>query len=266
MCTKNYILLNRNLLINDLWNSEPFTRGQAWVDLLLNTNWKDNPAFIKGVQIPVKRGQCCRSVKQLAIRWKWSEGKVKRYLDLLVSLDQITYETCGKNGAVNGAQKTGLTTLITITNYNTYQINGAVNEAQTERKQSADEAQTETYKKDNKVEDVKELLLLPKCDVLTAAFNRKRDYITQKFPHVDPDFELQKLLDKYGGKPILDPSVLVNNWIELLPKEPRNGRQGTTGSTKGTGSKAGSFGSGIDGSPKPAGYFAGDLKDRSDEW
>lgn len=154
---KNWISLNRSLLLNEMWKAEPFTKGQAWVDLLLMANHTDCIPLIKGVAIPVKRGQLCRSMKQLAVRWQWSEGKVKRYLNLLSGLSQISFQNWLKNGAVDSAGKTGVTTLITVTNYNLYQKNGAVNGAQTERKQCGDGAETATVNKENKDNKEKQL-------------------------------------------------------------------------------------------------------------
>lgn len=34
MTTKGWVSIHRQLCENDLWLSEPFTRGQAWVDMI----------------------------------------------------------------------------------------------------------------------------------------------------------------------------------------------------------------------------------------
>jgi hypothetical protein len=39
---EGYCKLNRKLFDNELWLLEPFTKGQAWVDLFANANFKDN--------------------------------------------------------------------------------------------------------------------------------------------------------------------------------------------------------------------------------
>jgi DNA replication protein DnaD len=135
---KDWIRLNRSLMLNELWKKEPFTRGQAWVDLLMMANWKDGIALVKGIKIPVKRGQLCRSMKQLSIRWKWSVGKAKRFLDLCSELEQLSFKTWSKNETENETQKNGITTLITITNYHKYQGDGTDSGTQTERRRNAD--------------------------------------------------------------------------------------------------------------------------------
>ena len=142
---EGWIKLNRGLLDNELWVSEPFSRGQAWVDLLLLANHKESYFIKRGVKIIVKRGQIGRSVKALSGRWSWSMGKVNRFLNLLENENQI------------GISKTNITTILTVIKYDSYQQ--GVN--QTEIKQKPNGNQTETYKNDNNVkneEEVKEVV------------------------------------------------------------------------------------------------------------
>lgn len=109
MAHEGYIKLYRQLLDNDLWKDKPFTKGQAWVDLLLKANYADKTCKIKGKMITIKRGQLLRSADQLASDWGWSRGKVMRFLREL--------ERTG-NSTANG---TAYGTLITIENYETFQ-------------------------------------------------------------------------------------------------------------------------------------------------
>jgi len=104
-----YIKLYRQLLDNPLWKEKPFTKGQAWVDLLLKANYKDKTVEIKGKIITIKRGQLLRSADSLARDWGWSRGKVIRFLK---ELDDTA------NGTADG---TPYGTLITIENYETFQ-------------------------------------------------------------------------------------------------------------------------------------------------
>ena len=106
---EGWIKLHRKLIDNRLWLSEPFTRGQAWVDMLLLANHQDSFFRIRGVRVDVKRGQIGYSIPKLAERWKWSKGKVKRFLGELETDSQID------------PQKNNVTSVITIVNYNTMQ-------------------------------------------------------------------------------------------------------------------------------------------------
>jgi hypothetical protein len=92
-----WIKLYRKLQQNDLWTFEPFTRGQAWVDLLLLANHKDGFIRVRGIRVEVKRGQVGWSEIKLAERWKWSRGKVRRFLFELECDGQIIKSKYMKN-------------------------------------------------------------------------------------------------------------------------------------------------------------------------
>jgi hypothetical protein len=107
-----YIKLFRSLADDALWTREAFTRGQAWADLLLLANYKPGHLRVRGNRIAIDRGQVGWSAERLALRWKWSRGKVNRFLNELESEQQIVQ------------QKSFLSTVLTITNYETYQKHG----------------------------------------------------------------------------------------------------------------------------------------------
>ena len=113
---KNYLYLNRSLRDHEMWTEEPFTRGQAWVDLLMMAAYKDQYARINGRKIDLKPGQLCWSKVKLASRWKWSRGKVIRFLNELKTEQMIVH------------QNFDVTTLITILNWADYQLVGTPDE------------------------------------------------------------------------------------------------------------------------------------------
>lgn len=115
-----WVSIYRRLFGSDLWLCEAFTRGQAWVDLIGLASHKDRVMLIRGIEISVKRGQVAWSKVNLAKRWKWSRGKLERFLKKLFLEHQITQEPAHQNSDV--------TTLITIINYDMYQVCDAPNE------------------------------------------------------------------------------------------------------------------------------------------
>jgi hypothetical protein len=117
-----WIKLHRVLAYHELWLREKFTKGQAFTDLIMLANYKTGVIRRRGIKITVKRGQVGYSYDELARRWRWSKGKVIRFLNELKLDERIVLETELKNIAVS--------TLITITNYEQYQGNG--NEDDTE--------------------------------------------------------------------------------------------------------------------------------------
>lgn len=70
-----FFTVDRKLLDEELWLNEPFTRGQAWIDLIGRASYADTQL--------TKRGELLISERGLAKRWKWSRGKVSRFLDYL---------------------------------------------------------------------------------------------------------------------------------------------------------------------------------------
>ena len=113
---QGWIKIHRQLQDNPLWTCESFTRGQAWIDLLLLASHKDTFFYKRGVKISLKRGQVGVSGKGLAERWGWSRTKVNKFLLELEKEHQI------------GQQKNNVTQIVTIVNYAKYQANSTPND------------------------------------------------------------------------------------------------------------------------------------------
>ena len=103
-----WITLHKDITSHWIWEDE-FSRGQAWVDLLLWANHKPSSIMIKGKLIKLNRGQQARSEVTLANTWKWSRGRVRRFLELL------------KNEQMIVQHSVQVTSVITICNYDKYQ-------------------------------------------------------------------------------------------------------------------------------------------------
>jgi len=103
-----WIKLDRQIQDNFLWFDEPFTKAQAWIDLLLLANHEDGEVLINGKYQKIKRGQHLTSTIKLANRWKWSRNKVYRFLVILQNANMVKKRTLGG-------------TLLTIVNYDKYQ-------------------------------------------------------------------------------------------------------------------------------------------------
>lgn len=111
MCEDNFILLNRRLLKNDLWTKEPFTYGQAWVDLLLRTNHKEKLITTRNNnEVKISRGECGYSIKALSDIWHWSRGKINTFLKRLEDRKMVEIrQECNH-------------TIIKVLNYEKYQV------------------------------------------------------------------------------------------------------------------------------------------------
>lgn len=84
-----YIKLYRQLLENPLWLEKPFSRGQAWVDLLLMANFTDGKLLQGGQVIPVPRGCFITSEAYLMNRWGWGKSRLRTFFRLLEQEDMI---------------------------------------------------------------------------------------------------------------------------------------------------------------------------------
>ena len=105
-----YILIYRSIFETGLYpKKRKFTEFEAWMDLLLRTNYKNNKLLFDMKFIDVLRGQLLTSELKLSTRWMWSRDKVRSFLKLLQNDAMITKESFNKY------------TIITICNYDNYQ-------------------------------------------------------------------------------------------------------------------------------------------------
>lgn len=127
--SKGWISIHRKLQECWIWNGEPFTRGQAWVDILLSATHDEYKKRVGGSLVTIQSGQFHTSILNLSQKWQWSEKKVRRFLKLLESDEMVTYK-----GDAHG-------TTITIINYGFYQGEGRTSDIPNDR--AKDEHSTE---------------------------------------------------------------------------------------------------------------------------
>lgn len=137
---KGWISLYRSIQDHWLWQERPFSKGQAWLDLLLLANHKDNKFLLGNELIKVKKGSFITSQKKLMERWGWGSEKTRTFLKLLDSDGMIRFEANKKR------------TTITIVHYDSYQNQNGSNpynsrdseECQNENRTSAERHQNDT--------------------------------------------------------------------------------------------------------------------------
>lgn len=104
-----WIKLYRQLQDCPIWYGERFSKGQAWVDLLMLANHSDKKIMFNGDFITIQRGQYLTSMVKLSEKWRWNRKTVSSFLKLLENDNMITKVTDNTK------------TLITIVNYGIYQ-------------------------------------------------------------------------------------------------------------------------------------------------
>lgn len=146
--SKSFVPLYRSLQAHWLWQEKPFSKGQAWIDLLMSANHTDKKQMLRGKVVTCKRGDVNLSMLELSKKWGWDRSKVKRFLETLEADGMVT---------VNATTQR---TTITIENYSTYNYQSATTattEPTTDTATDAQQTQQRTHitKKEKKEKNEK---------------------------------------------------------------------------------------------------------------
>lgn len=104
-----WVKLHRSIIDNWTWSDKPFSKGQAWMDLIIMANHKDNKFPLGNEIVTVERGSLITSELKLMERWGWSKSKVRLFLKQLQNDSMLVKKTDRKK------------TILTIVNYGVYQ-------------------------------------------------------------------------------------------------------------------------------------------------
>ena len=199
-----WIKLHRQIMDNPLYFSEPFSRTQAWIDLLLLANHKENYFFKRGIKVTVCIGQVGYDIDSLAKRWKWSRGKVERFILHLEKEGNVV------------RQKNNVSTLISISKYAEYQSDSKAKDKPNGHQKRK---QTDTNKNEKNDNNEKEVIQ-SEFDLIFDSYIEMRKSI--KKPATDLAMELiKKDLNNFapGDEPkqilILEQSI-KNNWAGVF--------------------------------------------------
>lgn len=105
-----WISIHRKIKDNWIWEDKPFSKGQAWIDILLMVNHEYKKIPLGNELVEVKRGSRVTSIRQLCDRWGWSNTKVRGFLKLLEEEKMLIVKSDSKK------------TTLTVVNYNDYQV------------------------------------------------------------------------------------------------------------------------------------------------
>jgi hypothetical protein len=131
-----YIKLYRDIQEHWIWQGKPFSKGQAWIDLLMAANHDDNKVVLGNEIILVERGCLITSEVKLAKRWGWSRHKVRDFLDLLKKDSMIVKKSDTKR------------TYLNIVNYSVWQDSETAKGQQKDSKRTAKGQRRDTNKND----------------------------------------------------------------------------------------------------------------------
>lgn len=134
---QGWVSVYRQIQDHWIWQDKPFSKGQAWIDLMLLANHEDNRFLLGNELVDVKSGSFITSEVKLAERWGWSKTKVRSFLSLLQDDSMIVKKTDRKK------------TTITIENYKVYQNPETRNKPQKNHKKTDKKPQKDTNNNEN---------------------------------------------------------------------------------------------------------------------
>ncbi len=221
-----WIKYYRKSIQDPLYFSEPFTKWQAWTDLLLLANHKESTFTKRGIGIVIYTGQIGYDLETLAKRWKWSRGKAERYMKSLETDMKIV------------RQKSNVTTIISICNYIEYQSGDKAN-SKANSKAKYQKTDTNNNIK-NKNEKNKEYIIIDFAqnfdfsfctsgyeDLLKTWLSYKKSK-NQTYKSEDSIKIFYKKLIEYSGSDLDKAKIIIensmcNNWAGIFPmKETTN--------------------------------------------
>ncbi len=223
-----------------LLDGDEYSRRDAWEWLIGEAAWQARRARVNGRMVDIKRGQLTHSYRFMAERWKWSLGRVQRFLADLKNESMIDTQT-----------DTGQA-LITICNYEKYQMRAKKSDtaigtrtgtaAIQERYKEEEGKEGNIGSEDKSSSPIGARHWLPVSE--WEAFKAMRAKIKKPMTEHAEKLALAKL-DEFRAKghdptKILNQSIL-NNWQDLYePKENQNGNAAkNTGATSGAGVQQG---------------------------
>ncbi|AEB62440.1 Replication protein O [Bacillus subtilis] len=158
-----WIKLHRK--IQDHWiyqEKRKFSRYEAWLDLLMLANHKDNKVLLGNELLLVEKGSFITSELKLMERWSWGKGKLRSFLEMLESDGMIIRKTDRKK------------TTITICNYSVYHDSEETNRPQADHERTMNGLSADTNKNDKNVKNEKNIntprLKYEICDMENAEF------------------------------------------------------------------------------------------------
>lgn len=208
-----WIKLPRCIMDDPLYFAEPFTRAQAWIDLLLLANYADGYFIVRGNRINVKRGQIGRSQQNLAERWRWSRGKVDRFLTEMENDGRIIQ------------QKSRLISLISIVNFEFMYSTVQQNEQQTAQQviQQTD-INNKKNNQNNNTSSIEEDREKPQKRFIPPSLEEVQAYIIEKGYSVDAESFIAFYQSKnwYVGKnKMKDWKAAIVTWEKRERENPR---------------------------------------------
>lgn len=122
-----------------------YTEFEAWLYILLHTNFNDSKVQEGNTIYTINRGQMLTSEQKLGFVWLWDRSKVRRFLEMLAKDGMIVKKSTSKF------------TIITVCKYESYQDFRTATEQQLNNKRTSTEQQLNTSEEGKEVKESKKV-------------------------------------------------------------------------------------------------------------
>lgn len=197
-----WIRIYRSILNHPTWKEKPYSKGQAWIWIILRANFKEAKVLIGNEVVVCDPGEFITSQDNMAEVWGWTLSRVRAFISLLQNDSMIIEKT------------TNRFTKLTICNYATYQ-GGTTN--QTANDQPTDGQRTAIDKKYKKLRSKESTTISSK----KSLFKENEMFDKGKFAAALPDWERHVLRHYYeamdrwsseNGNKKVDWIATAKNW------------------------------------------------------
>lgn len=209
-----WIKLHRSLQQNWIWEDKPFSKGQAWVDLLMMVNHDRKTVNWGGEPIPIEKGTCITSIRKLGERWGWSNSKVNRFLSCLESDEMLV------------AKKDSKKTTLTILKWDVYQCDDIAKKTVKEQTKNRQRTDKHTNKNDKNEKNDKKYIVIQNVDNVKLTQEQYNSLIGEfGKPTVD-----SKILDMDNyvtqkNKPYKDYNKALRTWLRKDNTDTKKGEE-----------------------------------------
>jgi hypothetical protein len=165
MSDRGVFAVDRRIFDHPVFALEPFTEREAWIWMIGAAAWKPQRVRVGHHVISLERGQLAFSTRFLATKFKWSHGKIIRFLKRLETETMVS------------TLATRETTQITICNYNKYAFGRNTGDTQTETQNdtlAVHSRYKEEERKEKEREDERVAVATPSIANQTITVKRKR--------------------------------------------------------------------------------------------
>ena len=203
-----WIALYRQIENHWLWDDKPFSKGQAWIDLLLLASHDESKYLLGNELISLKKGSFVTSELKLMERWGWGKGKTRAFLDLLQKDKMIIKQTDRRK------------TVINIVNYERFSNFKTNYIPQTDHERTTVGPRTDTFNNDNNYNNN---IYIIKDPLLKETFEQFKDFrksIKKPLTKNGVTLVLKKLFelssDTTEQREIIQQSIR-NGWRDIYP-------------------------------------------------